>query len=240
MDSEKGALLAWLGLVFMRRGALGAQVPKPWLPDLPHLGRVLQNSNNFEITSQCNGEIRMLGRTANFTFTDFLTNYHTPIQPFGSSAANRIVVDDYTDATFVLDSSLLSLCYTAQSSWCSEAVSQGAQSDEDVVVNKVCDPSCSAGACTRSSPRGSDVLDEMAIERLVLADMAEELSPRDVVEAEFRGAVTHPRHSEDASSNLSDLLANVTLDPSTNLDSIGQSSDGYGSDSHMYSPPHRA
>ncbi|KAG0599084.1 hypothetical protein M758_12G126300 [Ceratodon purpureus] len=239
MDSEKGALLAWMGLVFMRRGAVGGQVPKPWLPDLPHLGRFLENSDNYVLTEQCNREIRMLGSAANFTFAEYLANYHTPVQAIGSSAANPIVVDDYTDATSVLDSSPLSLCWTKGSSWCLEVVSQGTKVDEDGVTSCGSAPSCSVCATAISSPCVVEALDELTLDDLVLADMAEELLGSNAPEPEVNGAVAGTGNTEDLASNLLIMLANVTIQNSTMIDGVERSKDGKCCDTHMYSPPRR-
>ncbi|KAG0594271.1 hypothetical protein M758_UG063000 [Ceratodon purpureus] len=239
MDSEKGALLAWLGLVFMRRNAQGAEVAKPWLPDLPHLGRLLENSDHYVLTEQCNREIRMLGSAANFTFAEYLAHYHTPVQAIGSSAANPIIVDEYTDATSVLDSSPLSLCWTKGSSWCSEAVSQGAQVNEDGVTSTGSAPSCSICATAISSPCVVEALDELTLDDLVLADMAEELLGSNAAEPEINGAVAGAGDTEDVASNLLIMLANVTIQNSAKTDPGGKSSDVDVSDTHMYSPPRR-
>ena len=239
MDSEKGALLAWMGLVFMRRGAVGGQVPKPWLPDLPHLGRLLENSDNYVLTEQCNREIRMLGSAANFTFAEYLAHYHTPVQAIGSSAANPIVVDEYTDATSVLDSSPLSLCWTKGSSWCSEVVSQGAMVDQDGATSCGSAPSCSICATVIASPCVVEALDELTLDDLVLADMAEELLESNAPEPEVNGAVGGVGGSEDVASNLLFMLANVTIQNSTKSDRGEKSSNGEDSDSQMYSPPPR-
>ncbi|KAG0606105.1 hypothetical protein M758_9G114300 [Ceratodon purpureus] len=239
MDSEKGALLSWLGLVFMRRDAAGAQVPKPWLPDLPNLGRLLDNSDNYVLTEQCNREIRMLGSAANFTFSEYLANYHTPVQPPGNSVANPIVVDDYNDATSVLDSSPLSLCWTKGSSWCSEVVSQGAQVDQDGAMSYSSGQSCSICDTTISSTCVVEAFDELALDDLVLADMAEELLRSDAVDPEVDGAIAEPGGADEVSSSLLDMLANVTIQNSNEIDPDDKSTGGSESDSHMYSPPRR-
>ena len=237
MDSEKGAILSWLGLVFMERGAVGGQNPKPWLPNLPNLASILQNSDSFVLTEQCNREIRLLGSAANLTFTEYMANYHTPISPAGS-AANPIFVDEYGDATSVLDSSPISLCYTnsitAESTRFPEVVSQGADIEQGGEVNSAIGPRCSAGARKRRSLSVDEQLDELALESLVLSDLAKESVPEDAVDSEVRGAVTRFGHTEDASSQLIDMFANVTIQPSSDVALGGQS--GHDSDSHMYSP----
>ena len=242
MDSEKGALLSWLGLVFMERGAVDNQNPRPWLPDLPNLANVLQSSDTFVLTEQCNREIRLLGSAANLTFTEYLANYHTPVQHVGS-AANPIVVDEYNDATSVLDSSPTSLFYTksitTESTGVRVVVSQGADDEQEGEVNSAKGPRCPAGALKRRSLSVDEQLDELALESLVLSDLDEESVPEDYVDSKGRGAVTRPGDIEDESLQLSEMLATVTIQHSADAAIGGQGSGGHDPDSHMYSPPRR-
>ncbi|KAG0574403.1 hypothetical protein KC19_VG260100 [Ceratodon purpureus] len=104
MDLEKEALFSWIALVFMRCGSRPAGEPKLWLPDLPHLSHILLDSDGYVLSDACLEEILLLGVSANFIFADYLENHHILLPGSGSSVANPIVLDDYTDTASICES----------------------------------------------------------------------------------------------------------------------------------------
>ena len=151
MDSEKGALLSWLGEVFLRRASRDVLTPKPWLPDLPSLSQILLDSDMYILTPQCRREIRMLGVAANLSFAEYTASHHSPLVQRGGSAAYPILLDDYTDATSVSD--------------------HLPTAEEDSVSTPQSNHSALVGSASEVSPDGADESLDSALERLIIEDM---------------------------------------------------------------------
>ncbi|KAG0595145.1 hypothetical protein M758_UG143600 [Ceratodon purpureus] len=99
MDFEKRALQTWVGQLFIRQGSRNSDVPKPiWLPDLPHLSQVLLDSDMYFLTEECRKEIRVLGKAANYTFSDYLESEHNHLKPCGNKPTDPILLDEDADA----------------------------------------------------------------------------------------------------------------------------------------------
>ena len=104
MDAERGALLAWMSTIYSRRDAKNFKEPKPYLPNLPLLGRLLSKSWKFDWTDGCNREVFLLGKASGYPFSSFLADLELPISPYGSCSANPICLDTTTEEWSLDDS----------------------------------------------------------------------------------------------------------------------------------------
>ena len=107
MDHDRGLLLAWMALVYIRRGA--KQDPMVKLPDLPHLGLLLSKSSVYDWTEDCRDEVFKLGQASGFPFTRFLSELELPINVRGYCSAAPITVDTTSEEVFTSSASTESL-----------------------------------------------------------------------------------------------------------------------------------
>ena len=106
MDVEKGALLAWLSIVFFNRNASNRRELKQWLPNVPALGRMLACSSEFKWNEQCYKEVRLLGKLSGYPFETYLDQLELPVKTYGCHPANPIIVDstDHSSSTDISSS----------------------------------------------------------------------------------------------------------------------------------------
>ncbi|KAG0572362.1 hypothetical protein KC19_VG088700 [Ceratodon purpureus] len=93
MDQEKGAILAWMSIIFFNRDAKNHREPKLWLLDVPALSRIFQDSSHFLWSDDCYEDFTHLGNAAGYTFETFLAQLNVPFEPSGSCFACPINVD---------------------------------------------------------------------------------------------------------------------------------------------------
>ena len=93
MDQQKGALLAWMSVIFFNRDARNKWERKDWLPDDPTLGHFLRTSSDFPWTEDCYDEVLLLGSAAGYPFSTFLERLELPTNTFGSCFANPVTLD---------------------------------------------------------------------------------------------------------------------------------------------------
>ena len=104
MDFEKGALMTWVGHLFIRRGNRSADDRKYWLPDLPHLSQVLMDSDMYFLTDECRREIQVLGKAAKYSFAEYLASEDKILRECGVSLANPVLLDEEVDSMSVQQS----------------------------------------------------------------------------------------------------------------------------------------
>ncbi|KAG0556635.1 hypothetical protein KC19_11G068500 [Ceratodon purpureus] len=109
MDQDRGLLLAWMALVYIRRGAKHYNDPMVKLPDLPHLSLLLSKSSVYDWTEDCRDEVFKLGEASGFPFTRFLTELELPSNVHGYCSAAPITVDTTSDEVFTSSASTASL-----------------------------------------------------------------------------------------------------------------------------------
>ena len=98
MDGDRGALLAWMSIIYFRRDAKHFRDPKPYLPDLPVLGELLSTSWKYAWTDACLREVYLLGEAAGYPFSKFLSDLELPHLSYGSCSANPIVLDSTSES----------------------------------------------------------------------------------------------------------------------------------------------
>lgn len=97
MDVEKGCLLGWMSVVFFNRNAEDKWTTKRWLPNVPHLAKLVRISNAYEFTEKCYQEVVYLGRASGYTFDEFMRDLEMPGITRGFCAANPINIDEPSD-----------------------------------------------------------------------------------------------------------------------------------------------
>lgn len=93
MDAKRGALLAWMSIIYFRRDAKNYRDPKPYLPDLPVLGRLLSTSWKYAWTDASFREVYLLGKASGYPFSKFLADLELLHISYGSCSANLILLD---------------------------------------------------------------------------------------------------------------------------------------------------
>ncbi|KAG0504479.1 hypothetical protein KC19_N028800 [Ceratodon purpureus] len=94
MDRDRGILLAWLSLVYIRRNAKNFNdTLKLDLPDLPHLSKLLAKSWVYDWTEDCYQEVVKFGERAGFPISAFLAELGLPGDSFGSCGGHPITLD---------------------------------------------------------------------------------------------------------------------------------------------------
>ena len=99
MDQQKGALLAWMSIIFFNRDAKDKWVQKQWLPEVPALGHLMHTSSDFPWSEECYQEVLLLGRAAGYPFAKFLDQLELPRNSYGGCFANPITVDTTSNSS---------------------------------------------------------------------------------------------------------------------------------------------
>ena len=99
MDEQKGALLAWMSIIFFKRDARDKWEKKQWLPEVPALGHLLHTSSDFPWSEECYQEVLLLGRAAGYPFVKFLDQLGLPRNSYGGCFANPITVDTTSNSS---------------------------------------------------------------------------------------------------------------------------------------------
>ena len=110
MDRDRGLLLAWLSLVYVRRNAKNFNdTLKLDLPDLPHLSKLLAKSWAYDWTEDCYHEVVKFGKAAGFPLSAFLEELKLPCNSFGSCSGNPITLDTTSEELVTSSSELGSM-----------------------------------------------------------------------------------------------------------------------------------
>ncbi|KAG0620469.1 hypothetical protein M758_4G218400 [Ceratodon purpureus] len=102
MDRDRGILLAWLSLVYIRRNAKNFWEPKLDLPDLPHLSKFFAKSWVYDWTEDCYHEVVKFGKAAGFPLSAFLDELELPCNSFGSCFGSPITLDTTSEELVTL------------------------------------------------------------------------------------------------------------------------------------------